>query len=129
MHIQRRLVLLAAAVLAGCAARPDFTYAVPDQPAGSWGYAAKPGWATRKFAVAAANPVAADAGYQILKAGGSAIDAAIAVQTVLGLVEPQSSGIGGGAFLLHYDGKEVEAFDGRETAISVSRPRMAMANR
>jgi gamma-glutamyltranspeptidase/glutathione hydrolase len=61
----------------------------------------KPGWATEKFAVAAANPLATDAGYQVLKAGGSAIDAAIAVQMVLTLVEPQSSGIGGGAFLLH----------------------------
>ena len=69
-----------------------------------------------KFAVAAANPLATDAGYQVLKAGGSAIDAAIAVQMVLTLVEPQSSGIGGGAFLLHYNGREVEAFDGRETA-------------
>jgi gamma-glutamyltranspeptidase len=66
--------------------------------------------------VAAANPLATDAGYQILKAGGSAVDAAIAVQMVLTLVEPQSSGIGGGAFLLHYNGKAVEAFDGRETA-------------
>jgi gamma-glutamyltranspeptidase/glutathione hydrolase len=54
-----------------------------------------------KFAVAAANPLATDAGYQVLKAGGSAVDAAIAVQMVLTLVEPQSSGIGGGAFLLH----------------------------
>ena len=59
----------------------------------------------RKFAVAAANPLATDAGYQVLKAGGSAIDAAIAVQMVLTLVEPQSSGIGGGAFLLHFDGQ------------------------
>ncbi len=66
--------------------------------------------------MAAANPLATDAGYQILKAGGSAVDAAIAVQMVLTLVEPQSSGIGGGAFLLHHDGKAVEAFDGRETA-------------
>jgi gamma-glutamyltranspeptidase/glutathione hydrolase len=52
----------------------------------------------------------------VLKAGGSAVDAAIAVQMVLTLVEPQSSGIGGGAFLLHYNGRDVEAFDGRETA-------------
>lgn len=66
--------------------------------------------------VAAANPLATGAGYQVLRAGGSAVDAAIAVQMVLTLVEPQSSGIGGGAFLLHSDGKTVKAFDGRETA-------------
>jgi NAD(P)-dependent dehydrogenase (short-subunit alcohol dehydrogenase family) len=86
------------------------------QPEGSSGTTEKPGWATEKFAVAAANPLATDAGYQVLKAGGSAIDAAIAVQMVLTLVEPQSSGIGGGAFLLHAAGARVEAYDGRETA-------------
>jgi len=80
------------------------------------GYQEKSGWATQGFAVAAANPLATDAGYQILLAGGSAIDAAIAVQMVLTLVEPQSSGIGGGAFILHHDGKKVEAYDGREVA-------------
>lgn len=111
------LTCLAAALLTACASAPsNFTYTVPLQPEGSSGYTEKPGWATTKFAVAAANPLATDAGYQILKAGGSAIDAAIAVQMVLTLVEPQSSGIGGGAFLLHHDGKNVEAFDGRETA-------------
>jgi gamma-glutamyltranspeptidase/glutathione hydrolase len=111
------LTCLAAALLTACASAPSsFTYTVPLQPEGSSGYTEKPGWATTKFAVAAANPLATDAGYQILKAGGSAIDAAIAVQMVLTLVEPQSSGIGGGAFLLHHDGKAVEAFDGRETA-------------
>lgn len=111
------LALAAAALLAACASAPsNFTYTVPQQPEAPSGYTEKPGWATREFAVAAANPLATDAGYQILKAGGSAIDAAIAVQMVLTLVEPQSSGIGGGAFLLHYNGKEVEAFDGRETA-------------
>jgi gamma-glutamyltranspeptidase/glutathione hydrolase len=66
--------------------------------------------------VAAANPLATDAGYQVLKAGGSALDAAVAVQMVLALVEPQSSGLGGGAFLLHWDGTAVQAWDGRETA-------------
>ena len=112
---------LAALLLASCASpnsgpNPGFAYSVPVQPEGASGYSEKPGWATQKFAVAAANPLATDAGYQILKAGGSAVDAAIAVQMVLALVEPQSSGIGGGAFLLHYDGQGVEAYDGRETA-------------
>ena len=79
-------------------------------------YAEKTGWAAQKFMVAAANPLAADAGYQMLKKGGSAIDAAIATQLVLTLVEPQSSGIGGGAFLLYSTAKGVQAFDGRETA-------------
>ncbi len=76
------------------------------------------------FMVAAANPLAAEAGRDMLDRGGSAVDAAIATQMVLGLVEPQSSGIGGGAFLLHYDGetREVAAFDGRETAPAEATP-------
>lgn len=65
---------------------------------------------------AAANPLASAAGQAMLRKGGSAIDAAIAMQAVLTLVEPQSSGIGGGAFILYWDGKQVQAFDGRETA-------------
>ncbi len=108
--------LTVAALLTGCTTPAAFNYTVPAQPEGSSGYAEKPGWATTQFAVAAANPLATDAGYQILKAGGSATDAAIAVQMVLALVEPQSSGLGGGAFLMHFNGKDVEAFDGRETA-------------
>lgn len=108
--------LALAALLAGCAGTPNFSSTVPAQPEGASGYAEKPGWATTKFAVAAANPLATEAGYRVLQAGGSAVDAAIAVQMVLTLVEPQSSGIGGGAFLLHHNGREVEAFDGRETA-------------
>ena len=106
-----------ASVLSACALKQKtFNYATPDQPNDPVGYQDKPGWATQGFAVAAANPLATDAGYQILMAGGSAIDAAIAVQMVLTLVEPQSSGIGGGAFVLHHDGKKVEAYDGRELA-------------
>ena len=85
-------------------------------PEAATGYAEKAGWPAKKYMVAAANPLAVDAGYQILKQGGSAIDAAIATQMVLTLVEPQSSGIGGGAFLVHYDGHKTQAFDGRETA-------------
>lgn len=65
---------------------------------------------------ASANPLASEAGREILRIGGSAVDAAIAIQMVLTLVEPQSSGIGGGAFLLHWDGRKVVAYDGRETA-------------
>jgi len=72
--------------------------------------------------VAAANPLATQAGVDILKAGGSAIDAAIAVQAMLGLVEPQSSGLGGGAFMVIYDPKtaKVWAYNGRETAPSAA---------
>jgi len=110
------LAILGAALLAGCTGMRDFSYSVPDQPEGSSGYTAKAGWTNNTYAVAAANPLATDAGYQVLRAGGSAVDAAIAVQMVLTLVEPQSSGIGGGAFLLHYDGDKVVAWDGRETA-------------
>ena len=68
--------------------------------------------------VAAANPLAVEAGARILRAGGTAADAMVAVQAVLGLVEPQSSGLGGGAFLVWYDGAtgELTTLDGRETA-------------
>ena len=78
----------------------------------------------RRFAVTAANPLAARAGLDILRAGGSAIDATIAVQAVLGLVEPQSSGIAGGAFLLHWDGRQVQTYDGRETAPAAATPEL-----
>ena len=73
--------------------------------------------------VAAANPLAVKAGMAMLEAGGNAVDAAVAVQMVLNLVEPQSSGIGGGAFLLHYskDGR-ISAFDGREIAPAADTP-------
>jgi gamma-glutamyltranspeptidase/glutathione hydrolase len=97
---------------------------VEQQPEAASGQRAKPGWATRHFAVAAANPLAVEAGYQMLKAGGNALDAAIAVQMVLALVEPQSSGLGGGAFLMLWDGKAVQAWDGRETAPAAATPEM-----
>ena len=76
--------------------------------------------------VAAANPLATEAGLKILREGGSAVDAAIAVQATLGLVEPQSSGLGGGAFMVLYDPKtaKVWAYDGREEAPSGATARM-----
>ena len=74
--------------------------------------------------VVAANPLAAEAGLEILRSGGSAVDAAIATQLVLGLVEPQSSGLGGGAFLVHWDAGQhaVDTYDGRETASAAAKP-------
>ncbi len=82
------------------------------------GFATKQVAFSRSYMVVAANPLATKAGCDVLKAGGSAVDAAIAVQMVLNLVEPQSSGIGGGAFMLYYDRAKntVTAYDGRETA-------------
>ena len=77
-----------------------------------------------RWFIAAANPYAAEAGAEILKKGGSAVDAAIATQTVLGLVEPQSSGLGGGAFMIHYDAKAdlLETYNGREMAPASATP-------
>lgn len=85
--------------------------------------------ATRQMVVAA-NPYAAEAGLRILRAGGSAVDAAIAVQLVLTLVEPQSSGVGGGAFMLYFDASDgaatgkITAYEGRETAPAAATPDM-----
>lgn len=116
LFISRRQLTIVATTLAlaGCHT------AINDQPPapelGS-GYRTDltPRHAERHMA-AAANPLAAEAGREMLRQGGSAIDAAIAMQAVLTLVEPQSSGIGGGAFIMLWDGKKVHAYDGRETA-------------
>ena len=80
--------------------------------------------------VAAADPLAVDAGLEMLRAGGSAIDAAIAVEVTLGLVEPESSGVGGGGFLIHYtaDGAAIDAFDGREWAPAGATPDMFLVD-
>ncbi len=85
---------------------------------------AKPPARAARYMIAAANPLAARTGLEVLREGGSAVDAAIAAQLVLNLVEPQSSGIGGGAFLLHYDATEnkITAYDGRETAPAAATP-------
>lgn len=100
--------------------------AIPEarDPEAATGRQTKTAVNAKEFMVSAANPYATEAGYRILEAGGSAIDAAIAVQMVLTLVEPQSSGIGGGAFLLHWDqsGQQLTSFDGRETAPAAATP-------
>jgi gamma-glutamyltranspeptidase/glutathione hydrolase len=105
-------VLTATAVfLAACSAEPEGRDGAPRSGTGM---------------VAAANPDAVEAGLAVLRMGGDAVDAAIAIQTVLSLVEPQSSGIGGGAFMLRYDAQsgEVIAYDGRETAPAAATPDM-----
>ncbi len=119
MNARRWSCTLWMLLLAGCAGVPAHqaeTGSASIAPEAASGYTGKQALSAKSFMVAAANPLATHAGYEILKAGGSAIDAAIAVQMVLTLVEPQSSGIGGGAFMLHFDGQAVTAFDGRETA-------------
>jgi gamma-glutamyltranspeptidase / glutathione hydrolase len=82
--------------------------------------------AAPKTMVAAAHPLAVEAGLEMLRMGGTAVDAAVAVQMVLGVVEPQASGLGGGGFLLHYDGATgaITVYDGRETAPAGASPTM-----
>jgi len=115
-----RLIAPACLFLALAACQPA---AVRQAPAPA---AAPPTAAPYPAGVAAANPYAVEAGLEVLRAGGSAADAAVAVQAMLGLVEPQSSGIGGGAFLMYYDAAtgRVTAFDGRETAPQGATPGM-----
>lgn len=127
----RVLPLLIGLMMGACAGPEGTTRSTgvappPTQPESASGLTAKPGWRFQQQAVAAANPLATEAGAQVLRAGGSAVDAAIAVQMVLSLVEPQSSGIGGGAFLLHHDGQRLQAFDGRETAPAAATPQLFM---
>jgi len=137
---KRGLLLLALLALVAIAAPAQETQPAPEQPPAAQPVppevspaaetlapatpapAAKPGLFHRhpkgQAWVAAANPLAVQAGLEILAKGGNAIDAAVAVQTMLGLVEPQSSGVAGGAFLMYYDAgsREVSALDGREKA-------------
>ena len=96
--------------------------AIPE-PASGYKLGAKP-VVGKNYMVVTANPLASQAGCDILKKGGSAVDAAVAVQAVLGLVEPQSSGLGGGAFMLHFNAKTgvVQAYDGREQAPAAATP-------
>jgi len=120
LHRLSAVSLLAVALtLVACKTPPASTTAppLPTAPEIASGY--RTDLQTRhadRHMAAAANPLAAEAGREMLRRGGSAIDAAIAMQAVLTLVEPQSSGIGGGAFIVLWDGKAVRTYDGRETA-------------
>jgi gamma-glutamyltranspeptidase/glutathione hydrolase len=93
-------------------------------PEAASGTMAKPLVTASRHMIVAAEPLAAEAGREILRNGGSAIDAAIATELVLGLVEPQSSGLGGGGFLVTWDAKprRIATFDGRETAPAAAKP-------
>ena len=97
---------------------PVFAKTADGQPEDTVRLVEKAQFVSRQEMVVAAHPLAVEAGAEILKDGGSAVDAMVAVQMVLNLVEPQSSGIGGGAFLLHHDAEtqQVVAIDGREVA-------------
>ena len=121
----RIAALCCALLLAACASAPER----PSAPEAASGF--RPGLQSttaQRHMAAAANPLAAEAGREMLREGGSAVDAAIAMQMVLTLVEPQSSGIGGGAFLLHFDGRRVQAYDGRETAPLAAEENLFMAS-
>jgi gamma-glutamyltranspeptidase / glutathione hydrolase len=121
--LRRRPALVLAALLAACAHTPPAPTSAP-LPEGASGYQAKPLQQAARFMVSAGHPLATQAGVRVLRDGGSAVDAAVAVQMVLTLVEPQASGIGGGAFALHWDGREVQAWDGRETAPAAADERL-----
>jgi gamma-glutamyltranspeptidase/glutathione hydrolase len=125
-----RAIVLAALIVSATAAAGPARAQVPSLPPDtlpslppSWIWARGPAIAKHAM-IAAASPLAVEAGLEILRAGGSAADAAIGVQLVLNLVEPQSSGIGGGAFALHWDAAsgQLKSYDGREAAPSTAKP-------
>jgi gamma-glutamyltranspeptidase / glutathione hydrolase len=111
-----RTTVCALCACLGAAVTSAQTTASALQPEAPSGYQDKAGWSGQRMAVAAANPLATQTGWDVLRAGGCAVDAAIATQMVLGLVEPQSSGLGGGAFMVLFDGQRTHTYDGRETA-------------
>lgn len=114
--ISRRQLSVIAAALALAACNTSVNEQPPPPELGSGYRTDLTTQHAERHMAAAANPLAAEAGREMLRMGGSAIDAAIAMQAVLTLVEPQSSGIGGGAFIMLWDGQTVHAYDGRETA-------------
>jgi len=124
MPTKRSVFFLVIAILTNCRHQPHqaFTGAIQAIPAEMHGelQGMPAHWSVEGTggAVSSANAIATEAGINILKAGGNAIDAILAVQWMLTVTEPQSSGIGGGGFLLYYEAKtkKVYALDGRETA-------------
>lgn len=118
-------LVIATATLLGCATQPSTKLTAADTaPEAASAQTTQQLVHGQRQMFATANPLATQAGYAMLERGGSAIDAIIAAQAMLTLVEPQSSGIGGGAFLLHYDGAEaqLQTYDGRETAPALATP-------
>lgn len=124
MTAGRRRRLAALALAAAVIALPAPPARAQPAPEAASGWTARPAVHAQRGIVATANAHATDAAHAVLARGGSAVDAAIAAQLVLGLVEPQSSGIGGGAFLLVHDARSrrLRAYDGRETAPASARP-------
>jgi gamma-glutamyltranspeptidase / glutathione hydrolase len=127
--MKRFLTFLASATLVASSALAQQA-ADTVQPEVASGIAQKPAVHAKRQMVVAANPYAADAGLAVLRNGGNAADALIAVQAVLGLVEPQSSGLGGGGFLTWYDAgtKTLTTFDARETAPAAASPQLFLGN-
>ncbi|WP_224797358.1 gamma-glutamyltransferase [Idiomarina abyssalis] len=120
--------LIAAGVLSACS--PGTEQEVRE-PEAATGFSEKTASTANKYMVAAANKHAVEAGYHVLEKGGSAVDAAVAVQSMLGLVEPQSSGIGGGAFILYWDNNENKLYtiDARETAPQAATEELFLDNK
>ncbi|MEM9724242.1 MAG: gamma-glutamyltransferase [Pseudomonadota bacterium] len=116
-----------AALLAATSPAVAQSRAAPEPPSG---FAPKPLATAQRWMVAAAHPLAAEAGRETLRSGGTAIDAAIAAQLALNVVEPQSSGIGGGGFALSWDAaaKRLDAVDGRETAPAAASPALFLGD-
>lgn len=118
----KRFVLMIA-ITVFVLASPAYALELPE---GESGFTPKPLAKAKTHMIVAAHPLAAEAGLKMLREGGSAIDAGIAAQMVLNLVEPQSSGIGGGAFMLYWDAaaKTLTSYDGRETAPADATPEL-----
>jgi gamma-glutamyltranspeptidase/glutathione hydrolase len=124
---RRTLISLALLLSLGFAASELGTRALAfEQPESESGFQPKSLVTAKKHMVVAAHPLAAEAGLSILRKGGSAVDAGIAVQMVLNLVEPQSSGLGGGGYILYWDAgsKQLASIDGRETAPAGATPEL-----